>query len=59
MDPAPPVVARPGCLTCAIAARHEHHHRRTHDHSAAADGRGEIRNHPDDEPKLTLPGEPP
>ncbi|WP_158821922.1 hypothetical protein [Streptomyces sp. NRRL F-5727] len=57
VDPAPPAVPTPGCVTCTVAAEHERHHRRTHDHSAAADFRVEIRNHPHDEPKLTLPRE--
>ncbi|MFI9742021.1 hypothetical protein [Streptomyces sp. NPDC052494] len=54
-DPMPPAVPSPGCATCAIAAERERHHLRVHDHSAAADSRVEIRNHPHDEPKSTLP----
>ncbi|MFD8010622.1 hypothetical protein [Streptomyces sp. NPDC058955] len=57
VGPVPPAVPTPGCVTCTIAAAHERHHRRTHDHSAAADFRVEIRNHPHTEPKLTLPRE--
>lgn len=55
VDLVPPAVPAPGCVTCAIAAERERHHLRTHDHSAAADFRVEIRNHPHDEPKSTLP----
>ncbi|MGW6390439.1 hypothetical protein ACWFR1_08010 [Streptomyces sp. NPDC055103] len=59
VDPLPPAVPAPGCATCAFAAEREREHLRTQDHSAAADFRVEIRNHPHDEPKLTLPLERP
>ncbi|WP_329285224.1 hypothetical protein [Streptomyces sp. NBC_00691] len=59
VDPVPPAVPAPGCATCALAAEREWHCRRTHDHSAAADFRVEIRRHPHDEPPTALPRERP
>ncbi|MEU7071304.1 hypothetical protein AB0B30_22475 [Streptomyces narbonensis] len=55
VDPVPPAVPTPGCATCAVAAERERHHLRVRDHSAAADSRVEIRNHPHHEPKSALP----
>ncbi|CAM5288668.1 hypothetical protein [Streptomyces narbonensis] len=49
-DPLPPAVPVPGCATCAVAAERERHCLRAHDHSAAADFRIEIRNHPHEGP---------
>ncbi|MFI8367844.1 hypothetical protein [Streptomyces sp. NPDC085466] len=59
VEPLPPAVPAPGCAPCALAAEWERHHRRQEDHSAAADFRIEIRNHPHATPKLTLPREGP
>ncbi|WP_051845393.1 hypothetical protein [Streptomyces globisporus] len=59
VDLVPPAVPAPGCATCALAADWERYHLRTHDQSAAADFRIEMRNHPHTEPKLTLPADPP
>ncbi|WP_282692597.1 hypothetical protein [Streptomyces sp. CC208A] len=59
VDLVPSAVPTPGCATCALAAERERHHRRAHDHSAAADFRVEIRNHPHDVPKVTFPRERP
>ncbi|MFG2833457.1 hypothetical protein ACGFYE_00540 [Streptomyces zaomyceticus] len=59
VDPVPPAVPAPGCATCALAAERERYCRRTHDHSAAADFRVEIRSHPHDEPQAMLPRERP
>ncbi|MFE6227979.1 MULTISPECIES: hypothetical protein [unclassified Streptomyces] len=57
VDLVPPALPAPGCVTCTIAAEHERAHRRVHDHSAAADCRVEIRNHPHTDKKSRLPGE--
>ncbi|NML50910.1 hypothetical protein HHL19_20610 [Streptomyces sp. R302] len=54
-EPPPPALPAPGCAPCALAAEWERHHRHREDHSAAADCRVEIRNHPHTTPKLTLP----
>ncbi|MEV8588895.1 hypothetical protein [Streptomyces sp. NPDC051180] len=53
VDPVPPAVAVPGCATCDAAAERERYSLRTHDHSAAADFRVEIRGHPHEEPRTT------
>lgn len=54
VDPVPPAVPVPDCATCTAASERERYCRRTHDHSAAADFRVEIRNHPHETPESTL-----
>lgn len=54
MTSVPPAVPVPGCTTCALAAERERYSVRVRDESAAADYRVEIRNHPHEEPKLTI-----
>ncbi|MFB7591694.1 hypothetical protein [Streptomyces sp. NPDC056169] len=54
VDPVPPAVPAPGCATCAAASERERYCRRKHDHSAAADFRVEIRNHPHGTPESTF-----
>ncbi|WP_030751134.1 hypothetical protein [Streptomyces griseus] len=50
VEPVPPAVPTPGCVTCALAAERERRQRREHDHSAAADSRVEMRGHPHGRP---------
>ncbi|MEX0167942.1 hypothetical protein [Streptomyces sp. LMG1-1-1.1] len=53
VGPVAPAVAVPGCATCDAAAERERYSRRAYDHSAAADFRVEIRNHPHGDPMPT------